>query len=79
MLARAGAFVHVHQQPEEEGQAHAHAARLVHVPEHQHHRQQVGQRRVAARGQQVETQRHQQREADEQGLAGSSSWSDHAA
>ena len=54
VLAEQRALVHVHQQAEDEGHADAHAARLVHVPEHQRHRQQVGQRRLAAQRQHVE-------------------------
>jgi hypothetical protein len=66
VLAQHRALVHVHHQAEDEGEAHAHAARLVHVPEHQHHGQQVGRGRVAATGQHFQQQRAQQRQRDEE-------------
>jgi hypothetical protein len=68
VLAQQGALVHVHQQPEHEGQADAHAARLVHVPEHQRQRQQVGHGGLAPHRQHVEEAGDGQRHCDEEGV-----------
>jgi hypothetical protein len=68
MLTKKRALVHVHQQTAYERSADANAAWLVHGPECQRQRQQIGQRGVAAQGQQVEGQRGQQRQRDEKGV-----------
>src|SRR5438105_6348448 len=65
MLAEDGAVVHVHHQAEQESQSHADAARLVHVPEHEHQGQEVGHRRVAAQRHEVHRERDEQREPHE--------------
>ena len=67
---RARGVVHVHRQAEQECDADADAARLVHVPEHQHHGQQVGIGRLRPRAAQVEQPGQQQRQPDEQRVGG---------
>ena len=72
-------MVHVHHQAEHEGRADAHAARLVHVPEHQHQRQQVGHRRRAPQRHMFSAKASSRVVHMNSGLTGSSSWSDRAA
>ena len=68
MLAKECPLVHVHHETEQERHADTHAARLVHVPEHQRHCQQVGHGGLATQRQHVERQGDQQREGDEEGV-----------
>ncbi|MNN29420.1 hypothetical protein D3C81_1430200 [compost metagenome] len=68
MLAQQARIVHVHQQAEREGHAHAHLARLVDVPEHQHQRHHVGDPQRVAPRHQVEQERQHEAERDKRGI-----------
>ncbi|MDT4843241.1 hypothetical protein FQZ97_771660 [compost metagenome] len=70
MLAQHRRLVHVHEQAEHEGRADAHARGLVHAPEHDHQRQQVGHPGGAADGDHVDQQRHEQAGPHEDGADG---------
>ena len=63
-LAEGGGAVHVHQQPEQEADADADLARLVHVPEYQHQREEVRNAVVAPPRHDVEDDREQDGECD---------------
>ena len=58
--------MHVHQQAEEEGDADADPARLVHVPEHQDEGQEVGHRRHPPERHDVEQEGDRERRPDEE-------------
>ncbi|MPN54147.1 hypothetical protein SDC9_201816 [bioreactor metagenome] len=65
MLAQQGRLMHIHAQPEHEGDAHAHTQRLVHAPEGEQQQHHVGQPHHATQRQQVDGQRHHQADDDE--------------
>ena len=80
MLAEQRALVHVHHQAEHEGHADADAPRLVHVPEHQHQRQQVGHAPAwRPSGSMLSGSASSSVSPMKNGLTGSSSWSDRGA
>lgn len=70
MLAQHRRLVHVHAQAEHEGRADAHARGLVHAPEHDDERQQVGHPDGAADRDHVDEQRHHEAAPHEDGADG---------
>ena len=70
MLPEQGALVHIHDHAHDKGGADTHAPRLMHVPEHQRHGQEIGQGRRTPHGHEVAHEGQQEREPHEQRVHG---------
>ena len=64
MLAEQCRLMHIHAEPKHESHANTHAKRLVHIPEHQHQREEIRHPRHTPQRQHVQQQRHDQAAPD---------------